>query len=217
MATDQARQQPMGGISRRSVLRGGLLAGAGVATVGAASTVFTETAKADSGRQPTWLFCPYCRSLWWGGGNSQGACPATGLTHGTGSGDYEYGVDYGIAGLDNNTDPQPGFRFCNQCFGLFWKGRAGYCYGNVQGGVVGSHHAGSTTDYDLTYGGPNPAITNPQPGWRWCGSCSLIYWQGSSGSEAGTCAGNATPSGFGPHGVGSSTMYWMYWYGYLPY
>jgi hypothetical protein len=208
MAADKG-QQFIGGISRRSVLRGGLLAGAGVATVGAASAVLTGTANAAaSGWQLDWAFCVFCNALWWAKNPSPSdACPGSGKTgeHGLASGDYVYEVEYGVSGLNNSSDPQPDWRFCTNCCALFWGGFGGACWANRVGISPGPHTAG-TTNYDLWWNGSG---TDAQENWRFCGKCSVIFWQGSSQSGTGVCA---AASG-GPHFDGSGTVYEMFWHG----
>lgn len=203
MTTDE-RQQAIGGISRRGVLRGGLIVGAGMATVGAASAIFTGTAQASS-LQSDWAFCIYCSALWWHNTNSADThCPGspTGY-HQTGSGDYNYDVYNGISGLNGSSNPQPNWRFCNLCGCLFWGGYGGSCWGNGRG----PHNAGSTI-YDMYWGGPDSAITNPQYYWRWCGLCSEMFWPGKSGNVGGVC-----PYDGSNHSAGSGTTYWMYYSG----
>jgi hypothetical protein len=215
MAADEG-QQAIGGFSRRSVLRGGLLAGAGVAAAGAMSAVLTGAAKAATpDPQPGWGYCEYCAAMWWTAGESGSACPGTnahGLHH-VRSGSYNY-TQYN--GATSGSNPQVNWRWCGFCQGMFWGGFTGLCYGNVQPGYHGPHKAGAT-NYNLSFN-EAPGLgstTDPQAYWRWCGLCSLLYWQGPSGSTAGACAaniGNNGPFGFpfGPHEAGSGTVYDMY-------
>jgi hypothetical protein len=173
--------------------------------VGAASAFLTGTAKAaSSGWQPDWAFCIFCNALWWADGSSLGACPGNDTGHGIATGDYNYTVNYGRSGLNNSSDPQPDWRWCNQCYGLFWGGNGGSCWGNRHG--AGPHNAG-ITNYDLFW---NSSGIDTQTNWRWCGNCSLIFWQGSSPTGTGSCA--AAPSQ-GPHWDGSDTIYQMDWRG----
>jgi hypothetical protein len=145
MAAGQG-QQAIDGVSRRRVLRGGLLAGAGVVTAGAMSAILTGTARAGT------------------------------------------------------AEPQPGWRWCDYCMGLFWgPSSRQYCLGNR-----GPHVAGSGTIYDLYigYGG--------QQYWRWCGNCALLFWADSSAAnaQAGYC-----PSNYSHHVAGSGTNYCVAWAG----
>jgi hypothetical protein len=218
MAADEG-QQAIGGFSRRSVLRGGLLAGAGVATVGAMSAVLTGTAKAATpDPQPGWGYCRYCATMWWTAGESGSHCPGSdtpdGLHH-VSSGSYDYRQ---YNGASSGSSPQVNWRWCSACQGMFWG--TGVCYGNTRPGDYYGPHTAGTTNYNLYFnGGGLNSTTDPQAYWRWCGLCSLLYWQGSSGSTAGACAANSTSTSgpgyppFGPHNAGSSTVYDMYWIG----
>jgi hypothetical protein len=198
-------QRDIDGISRRSVLRGGLLAGAGVATVGAMSAVLTGTAKASTpSPQYDWGYCHYCTTMWWTPGQSGSACAspeAPDYRHGVGSGSYNYGLYNGIPGLVNTSDPQPNWRWCTACQGLFWGGDSGLCAGTG----LNSHVAGGTS-YDLYFN------TSGQAYWHWCTNCSLLYWQGASGDTAGYCPAGIGDPGGTPH-VGGSTVYDIGWSG----
>jgi hypothetical protein len=90
--------------------------------------------------------------------------------------------------------------------GLFWGGNGGVCQGNGTSGngvvQLGAHEAGGT-NYDLLFNGSGlSGSTNPQAYWRYCVQCSLLYWQGASGTEAGAC-----PAGVKHYDGGSSTNY----------
>ena len=204
-------QQAIDGVSRRRVLRGGLLAGAGVVTAGAMSGVLTGTASASTPEpQPGWAWCEYCATMWWAAGQSRSRCATPGLTeHGYRTGAYNYDLYNGIGGLNNSSNPQPGWRWCSLCMGLFWgPSRNQLCMGDDGGG--GAHVAGSGTIYDLyfnsDYGG--------QPYWRWCGACGLLFWADSSApnAHAGWCPAIYV-TGAESHVAGSGTDYSMTWGG----
>jgi hypothetical protein len=212
MATDEG-QQATGGFTRRTVLRGGLLAGAGVATAGAMSGILTGTAKAATTPkpQPGWSWCNYCATMWWFAGQNDSACAShyapLGI-HDTPGPSEVYNLYNNIGGLNNKSNPQPGWRWCHDCQGLFWGGNGGVCRGNG----YGSHVAGSGTSYDLYFNisGKN-TTTNPQAYWRWCKLCSLLYSQGPSGDTAGACPAYDGVVNDNPHVAGSSTNYCIYW------
>ncbi len=196
------------------MLRGGLLAGAGVATAGAMSAILTGTAKASTpSPQYGWGYCKYCATMWWTPGESSSFCAAYNeANHGVGSGSYNYGLYNGISGLVNSSNPQPGWHWCKACQGLFWGGFSGVCRATYLS--FGPHVPGGTV-YDLYFN------TTGQPYWRWCKECSLLYWQGSSGSTAGYCPAGIAFQGFGystpvpgsPHIAGSATVYDIGWGG----
>lgn len=208
MTTDNG-QQAVDGISRRSLLRGGLLAGTGVATLGVASTVFMGTANA-SGWQEDWAYCNLCTVLWYAAAANDGACPANTGTAGNGGlpghsvnpGTYQYEVNWGLGG-NTYSDPQPNWRWCYRCQGLFWGGFGGVCWGNQGPSTTGPHNQGSTS-YDVFW---NSSGLQTQTNWRWCTDCSLIFWIGS-GTGGGVCPAT------GLHHRGGSTNYQMTWYNY---
>jgi hypothetical protein len=206
-------QRAIDGISRRNVLRGGLLAGAGLATVGAVSGVLTGTAKASTPNpQPDWGWCQYCATMWWTPGRSGSSCSSpeapNGL-HAVGSGSYNY---YQVNNQSTDTptgNPQSDWYWCTKCQGLFWGGSTdddpGVCWGNTLFG-----HVGGGTNYDLWHD-KNPT-TGVQLYWRWCENCYLLYYQGPSGTTAGSCPGRLR-DGSAYHTAGSSTVYDMEWGG----
>ena len=209
MAKDEGRQA-IGGIRRRSVLRGGLLAGAGAVTVGATSAVLTGTAQAGTLEpQPDWAYCIYCATMWWtpsGGGFH--ACSSSNSPyqeHTVAHGDYVYEFYSGLSGTNSSSNPQANWNYCEACTGMFW----GPSVNNVcfsQGA-----HISSGTSYDNYWNGYAGTTSDPQPYWRRCGKCALLYWQGPSGNSGGSCPANN--NGNGPHKAGSSTSYSCYWLG----
>lgn len=225
MATDEA-PQAIGDISRRSVLRGGLLAGAGVVTVGAASAALTGTAKAatTSGLQSDWAFCVYCSVMYWVPDTPTSVCvgsPFASAQHAYGAGNYDYSIYYG-PGPAGDTQPQGLWTWCSKCDGLFWGHDNSLCagtLGNQSGGppyVIGRHTIGTTTNYWLTYSVRTGS--NPQPYWRWCTCCHLLFWSGPNNTNGGLCPigiDSTTPlqSDY-PH-LGGDTIYDVYWYSKL--
>jgi hypothetical protein len=205
-----AGQRASGGISRRSALRAGLLAGAGVATAGAMSTVLTGTAQASTPEpQPDWGWCEYCATMWWTPNRGDSACAAPNQGHhSVRSGAYNYEMYNNLGGLNNNTNPQANWRWCTACQGMFWAPSG---HNVCQAITPGNRHiAGSGTNYDL-YFDLMIKGTSPQPYWRWCGQCGLLYWQGSSGTYGGYCPGSELVPG--PHVAGSATSYCINWSG----
>jgi hypothetical protein len=175
------------------------------------SAVFTGTAKATASPQYDWGYCEYCSTMFWTPGASDSACSDTNATrrHAVSSGSYNYGLYNGMGGLLNSSNPQPNWRWCTACQGLFWGGDTGIC---AAWGYSRRPHAPGGTSYDLYWG-------NGQGGqayWRYCGLCSLLYWQGASGGGAGFCPSYPTeeqPNAIGPHSVGSATVYDIGWAG----
>jgi hypothetical protein len=199
-----AERRPIDGINRRNVLRGGLLAGAGMALIGVASTALTGTALASSS-QPNWAFCENCNGMWYTGNETSGVCPYFFEGH-IKSPSYNYSIYNNLGG---GTGSQGNWRWCTLCQGVFYTGHSnGYCPGNNKG--QSGHREGSGSfDYFLFYN--QPIVSNPQSYWRWCGYCQGLYQQGPNGTQNGNCpmyeSPLATANGnvYGPHleGAGS--------------
>jgi hypothetical protein len=206
MATHEERRVT-DGVTRRGVLRGGLLVGVGVATAGVASAAFTGNAKAVS-PQPDWAFCSGCHAMWYTGNKTSGACPALAGGHAK-AGSHIYQLTNNVSGGGY----QPNWRWCSQCQGLFTTLHTpSFCPGSpIPGGGPHKEGAGSF-DYDLDQPAPGVYISNPQSWWNWCSRCQGLYYQGSSGTTAGTCPDpNITP--FAPHTGKGSDNYCIYWNG----
>jgi hypothetical protein len=201
------------GIKRRSVLRGGLLVGVGLATAGVASAALTGTAKAVSPQQK-WAYCANCTGMWYTGNNTGGACPE--YPDGGGHIDtpsYNYELFNSSTGGGSSPGYQGSWAWCSQCQGLFTTLHPAdnFCpgYPSIGGHGVGPHTSAGSYQYFLWI---NPVSgNNPQPYWRWCGNCDGLYFQGSSGTEAGRCP---NPNGPGKHVEGSgSDNYAIDWNG----
>lgn len=197
------------------MLRGGLLAGAGVATAGATSAVLTGTAKASvsPGYQPGWAFCINCHAMFWTGDGNYGQCPkapAGSHSHAAQAGNFDYYFSHNYPGLSNSSEPQPGWRFCNWCYTLFWgPAFQQACWGDANG--RGPHNNNFSYDYDVPWGLNGAQVTNPQGNWRWCSWCAELYYQGPSGSTGGVC-----PFGLAAHVAGSARSYDVYHSGVIP-
>jgi hypothetical protein len=89
------------------------------------------------GGQSAWRWCAKCQGLFFGGNPTQGRCAADGAAHyGSGSGDYTLDSE----GPTAPTGAQPGWRWCNQCQGLFFAGGStlGTCPSGGPHGAEGS-------------------------------------------------------------------------------
>jgi hypothetical protein len=215
MATDEG-QQAIDRISRRSVLQGGLLVGAGVVAAGAMSVALTGTAEAAFyGQQSCWGFCTQCHTMWWTPDESSSACVAPGYTvHAIGSGQYNYNPWYNYPNLTASSNPQAGWLWCGNCQGMFYGPSTNSVCGSGKDGDLPPHVAGSKTIYDLYKNLGGGTTSNPQPYWRWCSLCALLYYQGPSGSQAGYCPGYVLNNPVsGPHHAGSTTSYDVSWSG----
>jgi len=217
MAAD-GEPQGIHSVSRRGILRGALLAGAGVATVGAVSAGLPGTANAATpDPQVGWGFCYQCNAMFWVAQQGSSWCAGSrDNRHAFGQGGYNYGLPNSETGLSSQTNPQAGWRYCTLCRSLCWGGNGRPCAGNDYGH---GYHSPGATIYDLYFGIGVNSTSQPQAGWRYCGLCSLLYYQGPSGNSAGACIAAprypdpSAPSG--PHTAASSTDYSMYHYGTL--
>lgn len=187
------------GLSRRTLLRNGLVTGLGVAIATAAVPAFTGVARAasvtDFGIQPgtgttfefsaqtNWWWCNKCSGLFWSNssGSPAGDCAKDGNPH-TSTGSWTYDVPFGNPAI---TGVQSQWSYCNLCDGLFYGPNVSEsaCIGNstVNPIVIGNHHRG-TTDYDLLHdgwGGGGPFL---QGGWNWCTNCQELFWGGNGGA-----------------------------------
>jgi hypothetical protein len=202
------------GIRRRSVLRGGLLVGAGLATAGVASAVLTGTAEAVS-PQPNWAYCEGCRALWYTGDskNPWGACPFYDSGHSK-SDSYNYDL---YNNLSNSDGYQGNWRWCSVCDELYTTLHTpSYCPGSgYSDGGPHTEGAGSF-DYYLQLPAVGVYLNNPQAYWLWCCNCQSLYFQGSTGTSNGTCPDpNAkNPDGSdGAHNGSKSEIYCLTWNG----
>jgi hypothetical protein len=194
------------GIKRRSVLRGGLLVGVGLATAGVASAALTGTAKAVS-PQPNWAYCANCKGMWYTGNNTAGNCPAykdTGIEGHVKSPSYNYELFNSSSGGGSSPGYQPNWYWCSQCQGLWTANPSQNCcpgYPLPNSKNFGPHTKVGSYEYFL-YFDPESG-NNPQPNWRWCGYCAGLYFQGASGNQAGVCCNFSAPGGYHNEGSGS--------------
>jgi hypothetical protein len=196
------------GIKRRSVLRGGLLVGVGLATAGIASAALTGTAKAVS-PQSNWAYCKNCKGMWYPDGSSPGGvCPAypeSGVFGHVDSTSYRYELFNSSSGGGSSPGYQPNWHWCSQCSGLWTTNQGGgFCPGApswIDHHDAGPHTAAGSFEYYLYF--DQVSGNNPQPNWRWCGYCAGLYFQGSSGNQAGVCPNPNAPGGYHNEGSGS--------------
>jgi hypothetical protein len=213
--TTHEERRTIPGLSRRNVLRTGLLAGVGLATAGATAAALTGTAKAAS-LQTTWAWCMYCQGMWYAGyfysqpsqlnGNGNlGFCPYNGAAGHWLSNDVSY--DYQ---LDNNlgttgSQPQGGWLWCGACMGLYTSLHTpSVCPAggsHINGGGRFDPN-GTSADYYLYH--DQPVTTNPQAYWRWCDLCQGLYFQGNNKNQTnGICPYYGQDGGKHQMGTGS--------------
>ena len=126
------------GLSRRALLRNGLVTCFGAAVVSIASPAFSGTARAASRptsrfatsdrissgaipeitvkSQPGWAWCSKCQGSFYAGNSTRGQCPAGG-SHGASPSD-NYIMYYDPSGTESDT--QPNWNWCRKCQGMFY-------------------------------------------------------------------------------------------------
>lgn len=215
-------------LSRRTLIRNGLLASFGVTVAIAALTRPTGTALAenldetvsisltdDDGYtsyicQPDWWYCVNCYGMYHSDNDAAGGvCPAGGQ-HQNDTSYTNYSIPYGDTSSISagGCGVQAGWRWCDRCQGLFWGNAAA----ESRCPAGGQHTAGSTT-YDVPYGDPyqftlayNGQIIFAQSNWLYCGKCRGIFY-GHGTTADGICPAGGTHSQY----AGSSN------YAMLPY
>jgi hypothetical protein len=183
----------VGGINRRSLLRGGVAVGALGAGLAAVSTFSAKPAFAE-GSQSDWRWCSACAVIFYAGhGNNNNLCvgnTTNGLgtalgPHTAGSTGYFLLYDASVSGYQAN------WTYCSNCGELFYKPdiATSQCPLPVSQSNIKStaHVAGSPTSY-LVGITKNPG--GYQTGWNYCTSCRSLFH--GSGNSTGHCAGNIT-------------------------
>lgn len=183
-----------GKLSRRTVLRAGLV------TAGVIAGVAAPLAAQAASLQSPWWYCNSCNGLYWSGKQpyekEAGVCPESvslkgGFYYhnsGTPTGPtYNYIMTYNAGSGPN---PQPNWFYCANCFGLFYGDagtrEGGWCPYNPYGSQP--HNGNGSFPYNLYYDSPN----NGQPGWYWCRNCcGLFYssqpWDPPNSPKDGIC------------------------------
>jgi hypothetical protein len=194
------------GLSRRMLMRGGLLTGFGVAVAGVASPALTGVAQAatvtraprpasravksavtpdlPSGQtQNGWAYCKNCAGLWYTGNHTTGYCPYQGGGH-IDNPSFAYAMFYDVTGAGSPPNPQPGWSWCSRCQGLFDGVRQADSWCPAP---KGGHHTLGTWNYSLNYNQPVPQLA--QPGWYWCFNCQGLFYGGPY-TTGGYCPAN---------------------------
>lgn len=182
--------QAVGGVNRRAILRTGLLAGIGAATLAIGSGALTGSARAsaDSEGYQIWDHCSKCQGLFYGAQESSSICPASG-THND-SGSYQYQIFYDYPAAPNL---QSSWAWCDQCRGLF--------YGPDQSKSVcpagGPHSKAGSYDYSLGY--DDPASSGVQINWNYCSQCRGLFYGPKQSISVCPVGGQATHEGSGSY------------------
>jgi hypothetical protein len=177
--------------NRRTLLRGGLVAGAGAAVAGLATVGLTGVAEAmtrPAGRpvktaalsfqtQFYWAYCWNCECLWYTGNNTAGVCAYAvgylGEPHGGHimSPSFSYELRYNVTG-SGGPSYQAGWDWCSACQCLFYSSvenlSDNYCAAAFNG-----PHKFSGFAYSVLY---NDVVTGSSQGnWWWCNQCQALF------------------------------------------
>lgn len=123
-------------------------------------------------------------------------------------------------------NPQPDWRYCEKCYGIFWNGFAdkGRC-------PAGGGHKNPVGDNYFLPTGDGNDTPKTQSRWRWCDKCYALFFAGYA-PQLGKC-----PAGGGHNGTSGNSVYrlphdvpadgtnragyrfctkcyWMFWDGY---
>ena len=201
------------GLSRRALLRNGLLVGLGATAAVTALPELAGMALAENSNQyvtvyyndeptitnlsqPDWWYCVQCYGIFHSDDDTpNGVCPYNGGKHQNNTSYYNYCTQFGGSseGPDlGGSGVQSGWRWCSKCQGLFWGSAAtdSYC-------PAGGQHivTSDTYTYVLVFGTPTIAWTNAQgssytvaaqSGWLYCGKCRGLFY-GHGTNSGGWC------------------------------
>jgi hypothetical protein len=176
-------------LNRRMLLRGGLVAGAGLAIAGLGTVGLTGVAEAAVTFQTQfdWAYCANCASLWYTGNKTAGVCdyaveylnePRGGHVK---SPSFSYELRYNVSG-SGGPSYQAGWNWCSACQCLFYA-NVEYLSTNYCPADLGEPHKFGGLAYSVLY---NDAVTgSSQAGWWWCGQCQGLF--NSSTGIGGWC------------------------------
>lgn len=220
------------GLSRRRLLRNGLVAGLGAAAAIVAVPALTGVAEASvtdfatspvNGAtysftaQPNWWWCATCHALFASdaSGSPRGTCAGNPMFYGNhtsslaGIGSsWEYEVPYGNTGI---ASVQSKWNWCSACDVLWYSGSnnagANRCMANSDFSTYVGPHTTGTWNYNVLYGGWGTAGPYLQSNWTWCSACGELFHNG--GIEP---TGSACPKTFGTtsHTAGSNWNYQLF-------
>lgn len=181
-------------LTRRRVLRNGVLTGLGAAAVAIASPAFTGKAQAQ-GVQSGWEWCNLCKGLFYGPQTATSVCPVGGTHIGWEPvQSYDYFLNYNIA--PGQQSFQYDWNWCRKCRGLFYGPQvsSSYCPDG------GTHDGAGSYNYSVIYGAVT-LTSGLQQYWRWCRNCKGMFY-GPQASKSWCPFGQ-------PHDGSGSYDYWM--------
>jgi hypothetical protein len=156
--------------TRRSVLRQGLVLGAGAAAATGgliAATGSPAAAAPPAGVQDSWRYCSKCKGLYYNGQQAgNGVCPAGG-GHDPGlSGNYRLFHDFAA-----DTLSQSGWRYCRKCHGLAFGQVTGVCPAPGRGHLFDTVNDFNYAPYTTQLSGAGQQI-----GWMHCKNCQGMHY-----------------------------------------
>jgi hypothetical protein len=185
------------GLGRRALLRNTLIAGAGVAALGAMSIPLAGTAGAVT-YQVDWAWCYHCNALFWATATfeNNGLCPGNGGgPHLVGETNYTAMYGVGTSGNPGDTrsyGQQAGWAYCSKCKIVGLRSNPGVCMWNstyVLGELrAPSKHTYGSTNYAVPFGNSGDEYQN---GWVNCYNCAILYYGHGWGNAAENCAATA--------------------------
>ena len=205
--TDETPVIPV--LNRRMLLRGGLVAGAGLAVAGLGTVGLTGVAEAATPdvtfqTQFDWAYCANCAGLWYTNNNTTGACTYARYNYGSGGHvkvpSFSYEVRYNVSGT-GGPSYQPGWDWCSACQSLFYgKGKAaGCCPAAADWGV----HKGGGFAYSVLYNDVVPGSS--QGSWWYCFNCTALF--NVDYGVGGRCAGYRGQGAHENYVLGGATSY----------
>jgi hypothetical protein len=191
-------------LSRRKLLRNGLLTGLGAAAVGIVSPVFTGKAQAAVNVQQNWYWCAKCTGLFYSADSYvAGWCPAGGQHVGYNANvdSYPYDLYYNIPISELGPLYQESWNWCNKCAGLFYgpQQSSSWCPAG------GRHNGTGSFNYELAFGGAIPAGYYHQDSWNWCRKCTGLFYGPQQSSSY--CPAGGQHDGSGSYNY---TLGWLY-------
>jgi hypothetical protein len=152
----------------------------------------------DSHHQDNWRRCLKCNGMFWDGRWTKGSCPA-GDTHSAEDPkdpmkclQDELILAYDVSEDSNN---QANWRFCTQCFGMFFDGYAvkGVCpVRNPDGSKKG--HIGGVHNFVLPH--DIPVDRWHQSGWCFCHKCNVLFFVDVGGGRCPFDGGSHEAQGY---------------------
>lgn len=181
------------GWSRRTLLRTAGAAGLVAATAGA---LVVGAATPAWALQDGWRWCHQCDGLWFSAHGS-GRCPAT--EYGSyGHSEKDSGL-YSVYFSDENGPGQDGWRYCEECRGLFFFLNIGFgvCHKDPVTFEPVPHRVSSSGRYTVEYTRDNDG-RGGQANWRWCRACERLFF---NGHDASGCPGTISGVHYSPRGT----------------